>query len=262
MTEAVIVTIGLAVAVQLFLTARDGARGRTSPDLPVAAALILIGIMWYRLSQDDPLQVTLLSGLMVAAAATFGLWFNARLARSSADRQRLERKLDIRRAVAAEIDNDVQSARTLDWTERVLSINAAFEANSAYVPFVVPRKRDLYLAAVQERIEVLDDTQVETVVRYYALAADIELLKHQMTQPAYAALDLPRRRAIVADLLQLEERLMVVGLGALAELSDGRMRTKYDEAYRTAASAYEARYQSLNTDGKTDQGPSGRAAQV
>lgn len=263
---SIVVVFGLALAIGLMRLASG--RSGIGIDLPLFALLGAAAVVLHAVLATDEAPLALVGGILAASAALYGLWFNAAVAREAAERLRSERKADTRRAVRAEIDTERQNYIGYDWDGAIASASAAFDRDPSFVPMVVPRKRDLYLGAVVDRIELLDDRQVETAVRYYALAADIELLKQQMVNPAFAQISASRRRALLLDLIKYEERLVVVACSALEELADSdRDRRDLSAAFESARDEYLRRYPArplpaFSGPDRTDQGLSGLEPQA
>ena len=246
MLESAVLVAAMVCAVGLFRLAAG--RQTMGADLPLVALLGLAAVLLNTILASGEMPVAIVGGMLAAAAALYGLWFNAHVARQAAEQARAERKADTRRAIRAEIDNEIQNHVGRNWDEVIGLARQAFVDDPDFRPMVIPRKRDLYMSTVVDRIELLDDRQVETVVRYYTLVADIELLKAQMLQGDYEKMKAGRRERMLLELIRLEERLVVVGYAALEELAEPAERPNTREATQVARAAFERRYPSSDSD--------------
>ena len=112
-------------------------------------------------------------------------------------------------------------------------VEAVFDEDTEFVPFVVPLRRDRIYKTVLEQVEVLDDQQVEKVVQFYALQQKVCDLGERMNSKDYAGLKTDRRKAILLSLNSLEDRLITFGDAALAVLGDAAAQARQAQFNRT-----------------------------
>lgn len=264
--QLLLVLLGLALAVVLFRPAlRIDRRKLTGFEVPLVVVVVVgVGIVAFLLVQDEP-PLPLLSAVPVAAAALFGFFFNALVAERNAlrhRRQRLQEEkgarlreiADIRTAIEAEIENETAEYPYIDWDDWRARVEADFAKAPDFRPVVPLRVRDSVFRAVIHRIELLNSAQIQAVIRYYTLASDLRELVGLMRSDSYAALDADRRKAILLNFIQLEERLRVVGFDALATFATTEDGAAAALATAEAASKrFGARYGlPVRKDGKTD----------
>lgn len=217
----IFLTVGLA-AYFVYLSDSLVRPERTGFELPVLvliAMLIMAGslLIW---SDRDDFNVTIITGLLVAGSALFGLVFNAAVARQSAYRQRQEKRADMRRALRAEIDDYVRELRSTADKRGLDIVEKAFATSPEFVPFLATPRRDRVFSTILQQVEVLDDRQVETVVRFYALHEKVVDLAMRMQSDQYAQLPKDRRQAVLNSLNGMEDLLVDYGTAALATLGD------------------------------------------
>ncbi|MDJ0823336.1 MAG: hypothetical protein QNJ09_16190 [Paracoccaceae bacterium] len=217
----ILVTLGLA-AFFVYLSASATRLDRAGFELPVFLLIFMIlaaGLLLYYGDRPE-FPAALIVALLVAGSALFGLVFNAAVARETEARQREEKRRDIRRALRAEIDDYVRELEFGAEKRTDGAVDGAFNNDQQFVPFVVVARRDKVFSAVLPQIETLDDEQVETVVRFYALQEKVVELGTQMQAEVYAKLPLERRAAILKSLNSMEETLIEYGRAAMAQLRD------------------------------------------
>lgn len=265
------VVVGLAIAALLLDLARNTARTeRTGYEAPLIFLLVLSGAaLWRLLGQGSDIE--LVATLLAAGTALIGFWFNANAARrdlrlrAEAERReaqvlRDERKVDTLRAIQAEIRDHVGIYDGYDWAAAQARVSQEFVMDQSYVPYVVRRKRDMFLPKVLDRVELLDDTQIEKVVRFYTLVQTLDLLVEDLRSRDYRKLPPVRREAMLADLLLYEQRLLLYGLEALAALGSedlaAQVAVNREALKRTEVELTARRKLAVS---RTGQAPSGQA---
>ena len=167
-----------------------------------------------------------MTGLLVAGSALFGLVFNAAVARQTDYRRREEKRRDMRRALRAEIEDFVRELILTEEKRDPALVARAFTQDPNFVPFVIASRRDKVFSTVLTQLEVLDDSQVETVVRFYALHEKVVDMAVRIETPEYAKLATQRRLAVLDSLHRIEHLLIDYGLDVLATLGDNRARDR------------------------------------
>lgn len=216
---AVIVLLTLALAGSAVWLARSPAASpRASFELPVAAGILVVGLVAALAVHEDPENTTLVIGLMVAGSALFGLVFNAANARREADRLRRERHADVQKALRTEIEAEIDWYGEYDWAALRDTARGHFADDRGYQPFAPVRDRDRLLEKLLERVELLEEGQIAPVVRYYSLARNIAVLTGDLRSEDYKALPPARRATVFLSLLEMEEKLIDLGRAAVAAL--------------------------------------------
>lgn len=219
MTEWLVICAGLSLGIFLvYAGLRPDRAKRTGLDLPTFALIfLLVGAAWLYW-ESDPQGIGLISALLVAASALFGLLFNASVKRQDDGRQRRERRDDIQRAIRTEIDVHVTMFQEYDWDDLKIRLRDAFAADGDYLPFAPIRQRDRLLSKLLGQIDILDENQIGPVMRYYTLAAQITSLTAELRSAEYKALAPERREKVFLSVLELEETLLTAGRNAIQAL--------------------------------------------
>ena len=204
---------------------RPDRTGFEVPVLVLIMMLILSGSVLIFSDRDD-FNVTVVTGLLVAGSALFGLVFNAAVARQTDYRRREEKRRDMRRALRAEIEDFVRELILTEDKRDPALVAAAFKKDPDFVPFVIASRRDKVFSTVLTQLEVLDDRQVETVVRFYALHEKVVDMAARTEADQYADLAPSRRQAVLTSLHRIEALLIDYGLDALATLGDPDARDR------------------------------------
>lgn len=211
---------------------RPDRTGFEMPVLVLILLLILSGSILIFADRPD-FNVTVVTGVLVAGSALFGLVFNAAVARQTDYRRREEKRRDMRRALRAEIEDFVRELLLTADKRGEERIAAAFASEPDFVPFVIASRRDRVFETVLQQLEVLDDHQVETVVRFYALHEKVVDMSARMQSDQYAGLTEKRRRAVLASLHRIEDLLVEYGYQALATLGDPGVRARLSALSKT-----------------------------
>lgn len=216
---AILSVIGLALFF-LYLSVSLVRRDTSGFELPVLVLIfMLVGAAYVLFAQgEDDAPLAVVSGLLIAGSALFGLVFNAAIARQTAARRRQEKRIDMRRALRAEIDDYVRELLATRHKRGDAPIEKAFASEKDFVPFVIAPRRDKVFSTVLQQIEVLDDRQVETIVRFFALHEKVVDLSVRMQSADYAALTEDRRKAVLKSLHKMENLLIDYGNDALETL--------------------------------------------
>lgn len=229
MSEILTASTGLGIAAfLLYLAARPQAQRSHGFALPVAVLIfLLIGaglVLLFGARADFP--ASLIVALLVSGSALFGIVFNAALARETERRQRAEKRMDIRRALRAEITDYLTELDLFKNKRTDAAVDKAFFINRDFVPFVIVSQRDRVFRAVLKEIEVLDDDQVESSVRFYGLAEKIKEMAAQMQSPTYQKLPWKRRAAVLKSMNKMEDTLVRYGTDALKALETVNTRVQ------------------------------------
>ncbi len=211
---------------------RPDRTGFEMPVLVLILMLILSGAVLIFSDRDD-FNVTVVTGLLVAGSALFGLVFNAAVARQTDYRRREEKRRDMRRALRAEIEDFVRELILTEDKRDPDRVARAFAQDADFVPFVIASRRDKVFSTVLTQLEVLDDNQVETVVRFYALHEKIVDMAVRTETDQYARLTPARRQAVLTSLHRIEDLLIDYGLDALATLGDPGARNRLWQLSKT-----------------------------
>ncbi|MEL7262522.1 MAG: hypothetical protein AAGK69_14155 [Pseudomonadota bacterium] len=236
-TVALITTFGV-VGVVMFLVylsdslVRPDRTGFEMPVLVLILMLILSGSVLIFSDRDD-FNVTVVTGLLVAGSALFGLVFNAAVARQTDYRRREEKRRDMRRALRAEIEDFVRELILTENKRDPGLVARAFEQDPRFVPFVISSRRDKVFATVLTQLEVLDDNQVETVVRFYALHEKVVDMAARTETRQYARLAPNRRQAVLTSLHRIEDLIIDYGFDALDALGDPDARDRLRQLSKT-----------------------------
>ena len=238
MATLTLITVFGVVGVALFLVylsdslVRPDRTGFEVPVLVLILMLILSGSVLIFSDRDD-FNVTIVTGLLVAGSALFGLVFNAAVARQTDYRRREEKRRDMRRALRAEIEDFVRELILTEGKRDPGLVADAFARDPKFVPFVISSRRDKVFATVLTQLEVLDDSQVETVVRFYALHEKVADMAARTETRQYAQLASERRQAVLTSLHRIEDLLIDYGLDALVTLGDPNARERLWQLSKT-----------------------------
>lgn len=231
---AILPVIGLALFF-VYLSVSLVRRDKSGFELPVLVLIfMLLGAAYVLFAQDvEDAPLAVVSGLLIAASALFGLVFNAAVARQTESRRRQEKRIDMRRALRAEIDDYVLELLSTGDKRGDGPISQAFASEDNFVPFLIAPRRDKVFSTVLQQIEVLDDRQVETIVRFFALHEKVVDLSVRMQSADYAALSEGRRKAVLKSLHNMENLLIDYGNDALETLGGKNARRKGNAPSRT-----------------------------
>ena len=223
MPEQLLITLGVGVVLALlYLSHALGRSDRSGLELPVLVLIFLIlaaaaTLIW---ADREDFPASLMSGLLIAGSALFGLVFNAGVARQDAQRLRRERREDVQRALVAEIKHYVQALNQfpLDqaWEDMAPRIR------NGHIPFVPSENNDTVFNAVLADIHVLPRHVIDPVVKYYSQINEIEAAIQDIRSDVFRTggdvQDNRRRELMYREYLEVKLRALDYGKRALAAL--------------------------------------------
>lgn len=241
MLETAIITliVGLVVFF-VYLSASLTRPSRSLLEVPVLVLIVLIigagfTLIW---GQKEDFPVAVVSGLLIAGSALFGLVFNAALARQDAMRQRWERRDDVMRALAAEIKHYRRAL--LQFPVDDVIEDMAPRIRQGYVPIVPSENNATVFQAVLPDIHVLPRAVIDPIVQYYSQIKEIEAaiddLRSDFFRSGTDEGDNTRRLQMYRQYLGVKLRALDYSAAALGALNVDLVKADADIAPATALS--------------------------
>ena len=165
---------------------------------------------------DPRILAALIGGLVVAMGWVIASWRE----RGSARRTRLQREADLRIALGAEIEAHVKALRFFDLEERWRRIVLRMEDDADYVPLIPITRANVIFTALIAEVQVLPQSAIEPMVRYYTQLQAIEAMVMDMRSVAFRRLAQDRRIAMYTDYISLTLEARELGELAITALRD------------------------------------------
>lgn len=199
-----------------FLAARLALRVTTV--LLFVAAIVAFPL--FAIASNSSLKTGISQALIAATVVASGwlVTFLVQEYREESERQR--RRIDVQRAVRTEIELHYRDVEDTDWNGLKSRMDADFTNDKAYRPFIPRRERDRYFSVVIDSIDLLSDTQIVDVMRYYELVGRLELMNADLRSENYEEMGTDRKKAMALRFLALEETAAKYAHAAIRSLSN------------------------------------------
>lgn len=171
---------------------------RFAVALVVALVLVLLAVWLLRgvLGLTGEGYAVTLS--VIVAAIGWGVTFGLREFEAFRAREQLRR--DVLIALRSEIFTALQTLDQYDWSAEAARVQARILAGgagaTAYHPFTTSESPPVVFQALADRITVLAEAEVATILRFYAALTDLATLVRDCRDPVFAALSPERRVAV------------------------------------------------------------------
>lgn len=186
--------------------------------IAVFVSILLAYPLWFIAGYEDS-EIRIRQALIAATIVAAGwlVTFLVQEYRRESDRE--ERRDDVRRAIRTEIELHYIDVHDTDWNALRDRMSNEFYKDSRFVPFAPRRNRDRFLSVAIARVELLSESQIVEVMRYYELAERLELMNEDMRSEKFAEMNAARRESMALRFLSLEETCMKYALEAIKSLS-------------------------------------------
>lgn len=164
----------------------------------------------------------IIAALIGAIVVSLGWLISYRLERERTRNERVEKQVDVQKALRAEIKAivDARQNRDLEGSlERGMARFDAEDPNDPYVPFIPHEKHDTVYQALLTEIHLLPTQTVEPVILYYNQAVSIALMASDLRSERFAMLDRDRRKKMLRDYMMMKIEGQVLGQTAIAALT-------------------------------------------
>jgi hypothetical protein len=165
-------------------------------------------------------------GAVIAAVISSGVtalgWIVSHRREGRAEaRRRLERSVDVQKALRAEVANYVAQLEEVDLADHLERVLAAMRDDPGFVPFVPRESFDTVFRALITDIHLLPGGAVEPVVRYYAHLIGLAAFADDLRSPEFRSLTPERRSAMFSHFIGMKVTALDYARGADAALARG-----------------------------------------